>query len=764
MSTRYFAHSLPGRPISDWEPLEEHLHRVSELAAEFAGRFGATEWGRVAGLWHDVGKYRPEFQKRLHDASIHAPHAGAGAALAARENRQLGLFLGFVIAGHHTGLANLTDSSCDPTPLKEVIAGNRDLIETILPCVNRAIRELSVPVLPNWLEQRVKNCANEPGFRSLAFFTRMLFSSLVDADRLKTSEFYATAEGRVANHTKLEYDNLDVLRDRLDSFIDAKAARAKIHVPTPMNQLRATVLAACRESAVKRPGFFSLTVPTGGGKTLSAMSFALRHATKWDMRRVIVVIPFTSIITQNAERYKDALGFGPTTPDDRNVLEHHSAIDEEARKEENAEQELRRKTAVENWDAPIIVTTTVQFFESLFSNHPSRCRKLHRIARSVVILDEVQTLPPALLLPILEALRELVDDYGCSVVLSTATPPALQQRPSLPQGLANIEPIVAEPEKLFASSAARRVKTEWRIDAETPYEQLAAELSTYKQVLAIVHRRKDARDLGQHLPERGRFHLSALMCPAHRMQQIGAIEERLRAGKSCRVISTQLIEAGVDVDFPVVYRALAGLDSLAQSAGRCDREGLRTEAEGEPAGRFVVFRAPTSPPGETLRKAMETTRTLYALQDDDPRLHGGLDVLNPEHALLFFEHFYERSRLDEKSILTSLSDLNFATVARDFRMISDHGMRSIVVPWRDGRERAHRFRAAPSLETQRALQPFLVQVNRWYFDQIAARGLIELTDASIGVPTPLFTATWYNDEFGLQPDPDAWIDPEVLIL
>ncbi|HTQ40926.1 MAG TPA: DEAD/DEAH box helicase [Pirellulales bacterium] len=523
------------------------------------------------------------------------------------------------------------------------------------------------------------------------------------------------------------------------------------------------MLDACREAAVSGPGFFSLTVPTGGGKTLSGMSFALRHAVRNKLERVIVVIPFTSIITQNAHCYQDAFGelaFSGKS----NVLEHHSAIDQQKRAEEHSEQELLRQTAAENWDAPVVVTTTVQFFESQFSNHPSRCRKLHRIARSVIILDEVQTLPPRLLLPILHALKQLVRHYGCSIVLSTATPPALEARSSFAVGLKNVTPIIKDAGKLFSSPAARRVAVEWRIERPTPYEDIAAEMATHQQALTIVHLRKDARQLCELLQPEGRFHLSALMCPAHRIERIAAVDNQLKARHVCRLVSTQLIEAGVDVDFPVVYRALAGLDSLAQSAGRCDREGLRTLRAGKPAGRFIIFRAITQPPPGTLRKGVETTQKLFELQSSEPRLVGGLDLLNPDHALLYFEQFYELNHLDQNQVLREIGELNFATISEKFQMIADNGMRSIVVPWKEGRERAARYQAEPSLQTVRALQPYLVQVNKMYFDNIAGRGMIEVADNSIGLPTPLFSSDWYSDEFGLQPDPQADISPDALIL
>jgi len=759
-----FAHSLAGLPESRWEPLAAHLSRVAARAGCYADAFEATDYGTVVGLWHDFGKYRHEFQKRIRGERILAPHAAAGAALAWTRNSSQALPAAFAIAGHHAGLSNLSSAETGPDPLKQLLKSAGSLASELEEVADESIRSAMLPGLPAWLHQRMTDVGsdgNERTSRIFAFFTRMLFSTLVDADRVETAAFYAEAEARPADHELLDYDSLHVLQRRLDAHIDRLSAACGASL---VNSLRADVLAACRSAALQSPGLFSLTVPTGGGKTLSAMSFALNHAIQHDLRRVIVVIPFTSIIRQNAERYRDAFGPNEGVPDDRNVLEHHSSIDDQRRRDENPESELRRQIAAENWDAPVIVTTTVQFFESLFSSHPSRCRKLHRIAGSVIILDEVQTLPPGLLLPILEALQELASNYHCSIVLSTATPPALEQSPQMPAGLRDVRPIIADSARLFASPASRRVKVEWRINCVTEWNELADELASHSQVLVIVHRRADAHELYELLPEGDRLHLSAMMCPAHRVERISEIEKRLKAGQPCRLISTQLIEAGVDVDFPVVYRALAGVDSLAQSAGRCDREGRRSEQAGQPAGRFVVFRAPTLPPPGTLRTAMQATEALFNLKHDEPELAGGLDIFNPRHGQIFFREFYFRKQLDEMHILRSLSGLNFATVDRDFQMIADQGMRPLVVPWREGMERADRYRRSPSRETARALQPYIVQVNRRYFDTVVERGLFESCDDSIGLPTGLCTPDWYSDEFGLERDSEREVEPDVLIL
>lgn len=748
----FYAHSVDGRPKSDWELLQTHLNAVAGTSAAFGRRFGAEEWGRFIGAVHDAGKYRPEFQQRLEDDRIHAPHAAPGAAIFARN--KLALPATFVIAGHHTGLANLQNSSNGPTPLIEAIRSNAGIAQRVAETMRTNGGIPDVPQLPAWLTS-----GSDTGQfnRRLAFLTRMLFSALVDADRLETDSFYARVEGRTGNKDALTYDSIPNLARRLDEYIDRLTVDA---FPSPVNELRREVLESCRRAAGESPGLFSLTVPTGGGKTLSGMSFALNHAHRHGLDRVIVVIPYTSIITQNANEYKKA--FGELETNCGNVLEHHSGIDEQQRMEQNSEAEVRRRLAAENWDAPIVVTTTVQFFESLFSNHPSRCRKLHRIAGSVVILDEVQTLPPQYLLPIVDCLNELSTNYRCSVVLSTATPPALSHE-TLAGGLENVRPIIPDFRRMFASSAARRVNTEWRIETETAYAALSEELQEHQQVLAIVHLRKDARELAEMIPDQGRYHLSALMCPAHRAKCIKRIRQALKAGEPCRLISTQLIEAGVDVDFPVVYRALAGLDSLAQSAGRCDREGKRTEAVGTPAGRFVVFRAESPPPPGVLSDAMQTTELLFGMKDDDTRLNGSVDPFNPDHGTLFFERLYRDMKKDKHNLLSETESFNFANVDAGFRLIDSGGMRSIVVDWQDGRERIERFRREPTRQNARALQPFVVQVNARYFAHVCDRGIIEpWFDNSLGLATDLFR-DWYDEEFGLNPDSGTSLSPDVMI-
>lgn len=534
----FYAHTIEGEPPERWQLLETHLRNVAELAAYFAAPYEAKDWAYCAGLWHNVGKYRQEFQQRLRGSGVSVEHSGAGAALAQLRDGVNGFVLAFIIAGHHAGLANLIQSELGlPTALKERLENNRILIEQLLPTLPPAIKDCPLPKLPcRFTPKWTVGGSKDEIRRTTEFWTRFVFSALVDADRLDTESFVNPLQSQI----RRRFSSIREFGGTLDSFIAGKQKVSRHKGSNTVNDARATVLWQCQKAAESEPGFFSLTAPTGSGKTLSAMSFALRHAKKWNLQRVIVVIPYTSIIEQNAQEYRTALGA-------ENVIEHHSNLDIEQRRSELGEEVTTRQgLAAENWDAPVIVTTTVQFFESLFSNHPSRCRKLHNIARSVVILDEVQTVPPGFLLSIVEALNELVSHYGCTIVLSTATPPALAKREGFPQGLRNLRPIITDSTAL--NLQLQRVKYSWPdVDAKpTDWPILASEMSKSAQALAVVHRRKDARVLAQELMQRplgdSVVHLSALMCPAHRSEVLVRIRERLAKRMPCHLVSTQLDE------------------------------------------------------------------------------------------------------------------------------------------------------------------------------------------------------------------------------
>ena len=468
-----------------------------------------------------------------------------------------------------------------------------------------------------------------------------------------------------------------------------------------MNEQRAQVRRACLAAAEREPGLFSLTVPTGGGKTLSSLSFALRHAIRYGLGRVIYVAPFTTIIDQNADVFRRVMSplvaEGLLDP----VVEHHSNLDAGL-------ETVTSRLAAENWDAPLIVTTSVQFFESLFANRTSRCRKLHRIARSVVILDEAQTLPVDLLAPSLRALRELGTHYGTSVVLCTATQPAIHRRDDFPIGLEGVREIVDDPPQLYR--ALRRV----RVNDLGPLTDaaLGRELEQYDQVLCIVNTRTHARALFEAGTESGRrFHLSALMCPAHRAQKLAEIRTRLCDGASCQVISTQLIEAGVDLDFPAVYRSLSGLDSLAQAAGRCNRNGrLRI-------GEVFVFQSEHVRSERYFHETTNVAAQILPLYEDPLAL---------EAIARYFELYYwqQSARWDAKHVLDQFHLTNdrklpflfgFATVAGQYRLIEDGG-RPVIIPWgEEGAtlcEQLRETRGIPDRTLLRSLQRYTVQIPK----------------------------------------------------
>lgn len=734
-----YAHSLRGEAEEFWEPLEVHLANVAGRAGEFASQFESREWGELAGWWHDLGKYSPRFQARIRGENIQVEHAGVGAALAAARNG-LGSAIASAIAGHHTGLANVAiQGETTQQPLRERVEKNGPELERLRSLIPGDILSRPLPAPPAHLASLAGDTRRLA--RNVEFWTRMLFSALVDADFLATEAFYDTQKRGPAR----EFDSLATLSQLLEVHHSSYQADSEV------NRIRAEVLESCRAASQLNPGLFSLTVPTGGGKTLSSMAFALLHAIRHNLRRIIVVIPYTSIIEQNARVYRDVFGA-------RNVVEHHSNIDEIRRLEENSELELRRRLAAENWDAPIIVTTNVQFFESLFANRPSQCRKLHNIARSVVILDEAQSLPTDYLNASLDAMRELTEHYGCSLVLMTATQPALKQRDSLPAGLENVREIADDPDGL--ARALERVRIHWP-DPEapaTPFEKLAESIGQHRTALAVVHLRKDARTLAEFLPAGKRLHLSALMCPAHRSEVLDRAKGLLSRSEPCLLVATQLIEAGVDISFPVVYRAMAGLDSLAQAAGRCNREGELRDVSGLPVpGDFHVFRAETSPTPGILRMGLETMRALL-------RQHGPTLSFS-DGALLeaYFRMLYAKCETDKKAIQTERSHLNFATVAKEFRLIEDGYSHPVVVPWPGAAERVEAFRMDPDRASQRGLQPYLVQIPERELNKLIRMGAVESVHESVHVITPQY-AFLYDPEFGLVVDEDASPDPAPMIV
>jgi CRISPR-associated endonuclease/helicase Cas3 len=560
----------------------------------------------------------------------------------------------------------------------------------------------------------------------------MLYSCLVDADFIDTESFMDPQRGQ----HRLGYRTLQELGT---VFFDSLGEMRRAAPPSLVNQHRELVYGQCLAAAEKDMGLFSLTVPTGGGKTLSSMSFALKHALRYGLSRVIYVIPYTSIIEQNAAVFRSMFG-------DDSVLEHHSNFEPD-------DEDYRSRLASENWDAPIIVTTNVQFFESLFANRSSRCRKLHNITNSVVILDEVQTLPAAYLLPCLEALKELVSMYKASVVLCSATQPAVQYRPDFKKGLVGVTEIISNPQKL----AQDLKRTDVRVAGRLSDAELASRLAEYEQVLCIVNTRRHARDLYRAMQTmEGLIHLSALMCPVHRSQKLKEIRERLDKRIACRVISTQLVEAGVDIDFPVVFRSLAGIDSIAQAAGRCNREGRLDR------GQVFVFTPEAGIPPGHFRQTAQTAESVI-------RRHAQ-DVLSLAAIEDYFKNYYwmKGDGLDEEGILALLragvqkGDFPFKTVAEKFHLIKEEA-KPVVIPFDDHARsiiNALRHSEYPTAFA-RKLQRYTVSVYPHEWNRLLAAGSIEIM---AGIFPVLTDNVLYDEELGLCADDPAARDPESLYV
>jgi CRISPR-associated endonuclease/helicase Cas3 len=703
----------------------------------------------LIGQLHDIGKAKKDFQEKLKGRDLHVDHSSAGAVLLSRQKglSEIALLMAFAVAGHHAGLPDMAH-------LRERLKKN----ETVLLQIG-AFNQMPDfdAALPEWLQARhFKDDRSKK--RSFEFWIRFLFSALVDADRLDAELFdlgTETPEGTEVR-TGREFDaDISVLRDRLDVYIDDKIAGLSVEEKTNrVNTARAEILQSCREATSLNPGIFSLTVPTGGGKTLSGMSFALNHAWKYGMRRVICVIPYTSIIEQNASVYRKALG-------ERNVLEHHCNFDpnKDDPKKSNprafSEETLTLfDKAAENWDFPVIVTTTVQFFESLFANGPTPCRKLHNIARSVIILDEAQSLPPEFLGTILEGMRELAEHYGCSIVISTATQPALETRQNFP-GLDNVRPIIAEPQKLFRN--LRRVCYHWPKEGErlNDWGELAQDALKHKKVLLITHKRKDARELAKELklrdPSSPLFHLSAQMCPAHRFETLDRINSALKNSHlPCRVISTQLVEAGVDLDFDVVYRALGGLDSIVQAAGRCNREG-----RGE-MGHVYIYRF-TDPPGGVPRRGRDTCETMLRAAEYEGR---ELDLEDPDIFRDYFREFYMKSPPDR--VPECRERFHYEEVDRLFKIIDEEGRKSVVVPYGEAMEVVAEIKKNGwSKILRRRLQQFTVQINEHDFKKIFST-LGEIAEG-VYVLEHLYRDS-YDPLFGLLPPDEMKVNIEDCII
>lgn len=737
--------------------LRDHLSSVARLAADFASAFHGEEWAALAGRWHDLGKFQEAFQRMIrtdsgYDAEAHleggsdqrVDHSTVGAVHAVRHfecfgaiGAAVGRVLAYLIAGHHAGLPDWEQADGGQASLSVRLERGLSAYQSVARC----------PAAKKWMEGLLPE-QKPPSRAALALWIRMLFSCLVDADYLDTEKFMDPPRAAQRGGWR----SLREISENLDHFLARKAC-----FDSPVNAIRSRVLEWCRRAALEPPGIFTLTVPTGGGKTLSSLAFALRHALQHDKTRVIYVIPYTSIIEQTADVLREALGEEiPGTV----VLEHHSNLEPE-------QETANTRLACENWDAPVVVTTSVQFFESLFAARPGRVRKLHNIVNSVVILDEVQLLPPEFLAPILDVLQALSDHFGVTILLMTATQPCWTDLgPSEVKGLARAVEIVPDPQELHSCLRRTDIHLPSDLKEVTGWESLADALMEYQSVLCIVNRRHDARVLFELLRSRDpeAIHLSALMCGAHRASVIRNVRARLAAGQPTRVVSTQLVEAGVDFDFPVVFRALAGLDSIAQAAGRCNREGKAQR------GQVFVFIPPTAPPPGILRRAESVCRTMILAGLDDP--------LHPTSFQTFFRQLYwlQGDRLDEFRIRQLLDHLgkrpdlsfSFRLAASRVKLIRDEHQGSVVVRWAGhpqadevDRSIALLLAGRPSNTIYRSLQRSVVTVARWYLPPLVATGALRQVHDHLFVQED---STLYDDVLGLLLDPIDIRDPEELLV
>ncbi|MGN0281434.1 MAG: CRISPR-associated helicase Cas3' [Prevotella sp.] len=711
---------------------EEHLEGVAKLAEGFAGEFGMGSWGRVLGLLHDKGKERKAFQDYIKRNSGYKPeiqcsgehnHAFVGGILAKDiYGKGFESLLCNQIMSHHSGLHDYCD-------IEKILTGE------IPPEINKSVDNIQLCRLPF-------RCSPIEGCKGMTadanHLSRMLFSCLVDADYLDTELFMDEAAAKMRiNDVKLE-SLLPLLEKYMDNLQKGSAK-------SEVNTIRRHVQERCVSMSAVEKGFYSLTVPTGGGKTLSSLVWALRHAVHNGMKRIIIAIPYTSIIVQTASILKHIFG-------EKAVLEHHSNFDPESIKDTTKRH--KAKLATENWDYPIVVTTNVQLFESMFSNKPSDCRKLHNITNSVIILDEVQTLPTDFLQPIADALKSYHHMFGISVLFTTASQPLLSgiiegcnPRATFP-GIDNITEIIPEDYALYDKLRRVCIKND---SAGSTYDEIAGRLSSHDKVLCIVNTRNDAREIYERLPKEGlTIHLSRMMCPRHVSRVIAEIKKALsdNTEKVIRVVATQLIEAGVDIDFPVVYRQEAGLDSILQAAGRCNREGKLDMAT------TYVF---------SLSKEHNLYGSIVDANQARLNMVNVTDWFAPETMTEFFRQLYCRKetfdRKDIKTLLYKPMEMCFAEATKEFRLIEESG-KTVIVNMDDSLELVERMKTdGITYSLMRQLSQYSVNIHEQDFKKLLGYGAVEEVVEGIFVVND---RAQYDEHIGLRLD-NHWMN-EILTI
>jgi len=703
---KYLAHMNEN---GEEQRVKDHLENTARLCGKFAESFGAYEEGYCCGLLHDIGKYSLKFQGRIRGSEESVDHSTAGAKLC-WDKKGMYSFLSYCIAGHHAGLPDtggVSDTSARGTMLGRMKKKTEDY---------QAYRnEIKIPVLEDPPFQPA-GTENIDFFFSM--FIRMLYSCLVDADYLDTELFMNGGKS-----IRDQGESMELLCEKLEQHIAGWLHNDDLNT---INGRRSEILKHCLEMGKAEKGLFSLTVPTGGGKTISSLAFALKHAEEHHMERIIYVIPYTSIIEQNAKVFGNILGKD-------NVLEHHCSIDYES------DEELKpMQLAAENWDKPVIVTTNVQFFESLFSNKPSKCRKLHNAANSVIVFDEAQMLPNDYLRPCIAAIEQLLRHYQSSIVLCTATQPALTN--ILAQDITSTE-LCPRMEEQFRFFKRVSIKDLEQISEENLIDQLKSE----HQALCIVNTKKRAQKIYQNIRGQGVYHLSTSMYPVHRKKVLNEIRERLENKEKCVVISTSLVEAGVDLDFETVYRQLAGIDSIIQAAGRCNREGKRASD----ACCTYIFRLDEREyvPGQ--RQQMEVTESLLY----DKKNPEELDTIKAYFEMLY--HF-RGDGLDKKKIMEKFKKRNFpfAAVSKAFKLIEENTRTILITKEKRAQEIFEELKIKGfTKKSIREMGQYCVNVYENDFQKMFAAGILGVISEDMKEDYfVLKNAENYTEEMGLALD------------
>ena len=698
----YIAHLNEGRI----QTMKDHLCGTAELAGRFAERFGKADWGYACGMLHDIGKYSLAFQDKIkNNSNRQVDHSTAGAK-ACFEKGGMYSFMSYCIAGHHSGLPDYGSSS-DPGNAPTLQGRKKKHIEDC----GAYKSEIHIPEIKT-LPFDPQN-SPDPDF-SLGVFIRMLYSCLVDANFLDTE--YFMKEGRTQRETGEEPA---VLLEKLKKHVAGWLLNEDTET---VNGRRTEILRHCFEWGHKERGIFQLTVPTGGGKTIASLAFALQHAVENQMDRVIYVIPYTSIIEQNAAVFRKILG-------EQNVLENHYNVDYESTEELKPMQ-----LASENWDKPVVVTTNVQFFESLFANKSSKCRKLHNIANSVIIFDEAQMVPTDYRKPCIAVMEELAANFGSSIVLCTATQPALSPFFQREMPVTELCPRVEEQFRFFERVTFQNVGT-------ISEDELIEKLQKEEQALCIVNTKKRAQRLYQKMKGEGVFHLSTAMYPKHRRRVLDKIRQLVKDGKRCILISTSLVEAGVDLDFCTVYRQLAGVDSMIQAAGRCNREGKR--AAQDSFAYLFQFEEKEYVPGQQLQ--IDVSKMLLSEGEDISSLHG----IEKYFEALY--HFRGES-LDKKKIFEEFKDkrYNFAKAAKEFKLIEENTLTVFISREEEAEELLWQIKHQGYTKSgMRKAGQYCIQLYENDIEKLRGAGMLRQVPGGIENFYELVDSGQYSEEMGL---------------